>query len=211
MINQIGNRDEAGLIEVVTEATCHNCPVAVMKGLAEDLLAVLLKLLPFHEIRNQLNLQLQTLYPHMDDLLDHRLVQPLQFVVLPIHGSLGLSDGLQVRPPLTFLEVELMVHEENAQDIELCIFGGLVIEEIVIGEEELLECWIVVAPSDCEYEVGGDCDYECLGRESLIGSNTLDSIDGGRNGEVRVDLAALCDHPLAQSSYLLALLHRLLI
>ena len=104
-----------------------------------------------------------------------------------------------------------MVHQKNAEDIELCIFCGLIIKEIVIGEEQFFECWIVVASRDCEDEMGWDCDYECLRWEGLIGGNPLDPVDVGWNGETRMDLAALCYHPLAESLYLLALLHRLLI
>lgn len=120
-------------------------------------------------------------------------------MVLPVHSGLRLSDGLKVRPPLTFLEVELMVHQKDAEDIELCIFGGLIIEEIVIGEEQFFEGWIVVASCDCENEIGWDCDYECLWREGLVGGNSLDAVDVGWNSETGMDLAALCYHPLAES------------
>lgn len=91
------------------------------------------------------------------------------------------------------------MHQEHAKYIELCIFGGLVIEEVVIGKEELLECWIIVAPSDRKYEMCGNCNYECLRRDCLISGNALDSVDVGWNGKMRMDLATLLHHPFAQS------------
>lgn len=61
VIDQIRNRNETSFIEIVTKATCHDRSVAIVKSFTQEFLAVLLKLLSFHEICNQLNLQLQTL------------------------------------------------------------------------------------------------------------------------------------------------------
>ncbi len=47
-----------------------------------------------------------------------------------------------------------MVHHEDAEYIKLCILRGLVVEEVIIFEEETMECRIVVALGGCENKRG---------------------------------------------------------
>jgi hypothetical protein len=47
VVDEIGYRDEAGLIEIIPEATCHDCPVAIVEHLPKSLLAKVLEFLPF--------------------------------------------------------------------------------------------------------------------------------------------------------------------
>lgn len=68
----------------------------------------------------------------MYNLLDDRAVETLQLKIRPVDGCLRLGNRLEVLFPLTLLGVESMVHHKNAKNIELCILGGLVVEEVVV-------------------------------------------------------------------------------
>lgn len=58
-----------------------------------------------------------------------------------------------------------MIHHKYAEYVELGVFGGLIIEEVVILLEELVECGIIVAFGDSKDELGGNGDDECFVRE----------------------------------------------
>ena len=59
-------------------------------------------------------------------------IQSFQLKVGPINCGLGLGDGFEILFPWRFLGIEFMVHHEDAKYIELCIFGCLVIEQIIV-------------------------------------------------------------------------------
>lgn len=75
MIDEIGYRNKAGLIEIISEATRHDCPVAIVEHLPKDLLTEVLKFLSFQKVCNKFILKFLTFYAHMDNFLNQWLIQ----------------------------------------------------------------------------------------------------------------------------------------
>jgi hypothetical protein len=71
VIDEICNRNEASLIEIIPKASSHHCPIAIMKSVAQFLFALPRKLLSLGEVSNHVRLQFQALETDVDNLFDY--------------------------------------------------------------------------------------------------------------------------------------------
>ncbi len=69
VINQISNRNQARLIEIIPKASSHYCSIAIVKGITQLLLTLALELLPLREVGYHVRLELYALDADMDYLL----------------------------------------------------------------------------------------------------------------------------------------------
>jgi hypothetical protein len=82
--------------------------------------------------------------------------------------------------------VDAMVHHEDAEDIELCVLGGFVVEEVIVFLEEFFEFGVVVAAGGGEDQVGGYGEYDGFMWERSGGGDSEHSFDVRGDGDVGV-------------------------
>jgi hypothetical protein len=62
------------------------------------------------------------------DLLDDGFVEPFEHGIRPVNGSFWLVYRLEVSLPGTVADVEFLIHQIHAQDVELGVLAFFVVE-----------------------------------------------------------------------------------
>ena len=85
VVDEVSNRDETGLIEVVPETAIHDSSVTEVKMLLQDCFGDIFELFPGGEIGNEVFLEFVALPPDMDYFFDDGPIESFEFEVGPIY------------------------------------------------------------------------------------------------------------------------------
>jgi hypothetical protein len=77
VVDEISYWDETSLIEIVSEAACHNCSITIVEHLSKSCFIKVLKLLSFLQIGHKLILKFLAFYADMDNFLNEGPIESL--------------------------------------------------------------------------------------------------------------------------------------